>query len=152
SLTGVIQVLELFTKYIAVAWISVTGLAVFFLIMRGINRHYELVAKELEPTDAEVTLPSRNNAVVLISRIHKPTLRALAYAYATRPSTLVGLTVKIDDEELKALQDEWERRGIDVPLVVVDSPYREITQPIVKDIKQLRRDSPRDVVTVYIPE
>jgi hypothetical protein len=152
SLTGVILVLELFTKFVAGAWISVSGIAVFYLLMRAINNHYEHVAKELEPTDAEVTLPSRNNAVVLISKIHKPTLRALAYAQATRPSTLVGLTVKVDSEELQTLQDEWERRGIEVPLVVVDSPYREITQPIVKYIKDLRRDSPRDVVTVYIPE
>ncbi|MDQ1682433.1 MAG: hypothetical protein QOH99_974, partial [Frankiaceae bacterium] len=152
SLTGVILVLELFTKFVAGAWISVSGIAVFYAIMRAINAHYEHVASELAPTDAEVTLPSRNNAIVLISKIHKPTLRALAYAQATRPSTLVGLTVKVDEDELKALQEEWERRSIQVPLVVVDSPYREITQPIVKYIREIRRDSPRDVVTVYIPE
>ncbi len=152
SLTGVILVLELFTKFVAGAWISVSGIVLFYLVMRAINNHYEHVAKELAPTDAEVILPSRNHAIVLVSKIHKPTLRALAYAYATRPSTLVGLTVKVDGEELDTLQHDWEQRGIDVPLVVVDSPYREITQPIIKYIKEIRRDSPRDVVTVYIPE
>ena len=152
SLTGIVLVLELFTKFVGGAWISVLGIVVFYLIMRGINSHYEHVAKELAPTDDAVTLPSRNNAVVLVSKIHKPTLRALAYAQATRPSSLVALTVKVDADELEALQAEWDARGIEVPLVVVDSPYREIAQPIIKYIKELRRDSPRDIVTVFIPE
>ncbi len=50
------------------------------------------------------------------------------------------------------MQEEWDRRGIPVPLKVLDSPYREITRPIVDYVKGLRRESPRDVVTVYIPE
>ena len=89
---------------------------------------------------------------MLVSKIHKPTLRALAYARATRPSLLEAITVNVDPEETKALQDEWDRRDIPVPLKVLDSPYREITDPILDYVRALRRNSPRDVVTVFIPE
>jgi hypothetical protein len=97
-------------------------------------------------------LPSRNHAVVLVSKVHMPTLRALAYAQATRPDTLTAVTVNVDDKDTRAIQAEWERRQVPVPLTVVDSPYREITRPIIDFVKSVRRGSPRDVVTVFVPE
>jgi hypothetical protein len=50
------------------------------------------------------------------------------------------------------LRRDWERRDIPVTLRVIESPYREITRPIIDYIKRLRRESPRDLVTVYVPE
>jgi hypothetical protein len=97
-------------------------------------------------------LPSRVHAIVLVSKIHKPTLRALAYARATRPSVLEAITVNVEPDETKALQAEWDRRDIPVPLKILDSPYREITRPVVDYVRAARRGNPRDVVMVYIPE
>ena len=95
---------------------------------------------------------SSDLAVVLVSKVHKPTLRALAYARATRPDTLTALTVNVDDAETRALQAEWERLGLPVALTVVESPYREITRPVLDFVKRIRRETPRDVVTVFVPE
>jgi hypothetical protein len=121
--------------------------------MRGIRRHYERVAAELDLAAApEVTLPARNHAVVLVSKLHLPTMRALAYARSTRPSSLEALTVDVDEEETRRLEQEWMARGIDIPLRVLDSPYREITRPVVDYVREFRRQSPRDVVTVFVPE
>src|SRR3712207_5041280 len=106
-------------------------MAVIYTIMLGIKRHYDTVAAELTPTDERPMLPSRNHAVVLVSKLHQPTLRALAYAKATRPDTITGLTVNVDDTDTRTLQTDWEHRDIPVPLTVVDSPYREITRPII---------------------
>ena len=101
------------------------------------------VLAEVRADENEATaLPSRVHAVVLVSKIHKPALRALAYARATRPSTLEALTVQVDEIEVAALQDEWERRAIPVPLKVLDSPYREVTRPILDYVRSLRRASP----------
>ena len=97
-------------------------------------------------------MPTRVHAIVLVSKVHKPTLRALSYARATRPSTLEAVSVGVDQEESARLREEWDRRGIPVPLKILDSPYREITRPVLEYVKSLRRRSPRDVVTVYIPE
>ena len=102
--------------------------------------------------DERVTCQVVSDAIVLVSKIHKPTLRALAYARASRPSTLEGVTVSVDPGDTKEMSADWERRGISVPLKILDSPYREITRPIVEYVRGLRRASPRDLVTVYIPE
>src|SRR6185312_14317303 len=114
--------------------------------MLGIKKHYTRVAAELQPTDERPVLPSRNHAVVLVSKVHMPTLRAVAYAQATRPDTLTAVTVNGDEKDTRVIQEEWERRQIPVPLAVVDSPYREITRPIIDFVKSRRRDAPRDVV------
>ncbi|MBB4936022.1 amino acid transporter [Streptosporangium album] len=155
-MTGVVLVVVLLTKFTHGAWIVCVAMPVLFLMMKAIHRHYENVARELAvPEDSQLDesmLPARNHAVVLVSKIHKPTLRALSYARATRPSTLEAITVGVEGEEARTLQEEWERRGIPVPLKMLDSPYREITRPVLEYVKSLRRRSPRDVVTVYIPE
>ncbi len=150
--TATVLVIVLVTKFLAGAWIVVIAMPVLFLLMRGIHRHYDAVARELVAGEEDVTLPARNHAIVLASKLHKPTLRALAYARATRPSRLEAVTVRVDPEETDALQDEWDRRGIPVPLKALDSPYREITRPVVDYVRSIRRESPRDVVTVFIPE
>ena len=99
-----------------------------------------------------MVLPSRNHAIVLVSKLHLPTMRALAYARATRPDTLEAITVSVDDADTKRLMREWEKRAIPVPLKVVESPYREITRPVLEYVKRVRTKNPRDVVTVFIPE
>jgi hypothetical protein len=76
----------------------------------------------------------------------------LAFARATRPNSLTAVTVQVDKEETRRLVAEWADRGIPVPLVVIESPYREITQPLLDYVGRLRRESPRDVVCVFIPE
>jgi amino acid transporter len=155
-MTGVVLAVVLLTKFAAGAWIVCIAMPVIFLMMKAIRRHYDNTAAELAVAEVdgadESMLPARNHAIVLVSKIHKPTMRALAYARATRPSTLEAVTVGVDGPEARALQADWERHGIPVPLKMLDSPYREITRPILEYVKTLRRRSPRDVVTVYIPE
>ncbi|GAA1811514.1 APC family permease [Planosporangium flavigriseum] len=152
GLTGFVLVIVLVTKFTKGAWISIVAMGMIYLLMLTIRRHYDRVARELEPSEDKPMLPSRNHAVVLVSKVHQPTLRALAYALATRPDSLTAVTVNVDDSDTRAIQVEWERRELSVPLTVVDSPFREITNPIIDFVKSMRRESPRDVVTVFIPE
>jgi amino acid transporter len=152
SLTGTVLAIVLLTKFTRGAYIVVLAMPVLYLLMRGISRHYEQVADELEPEDEVVPLPSRNHAIVLVSKVHAPTLRALSYARATRPHDITALTVNVDPEDSRRLQDEWDRRDLPVPLTIIDSPYREITRPVLEYVRDIRSSSPRDVVTVYIPE
>jgi amino acid transporter len=153
ALTGVVLVIVTITKFEQGAWIVIVAVPLLFMLMRGIHKHYESVSRELAIGDDDQSiLPSRVHAIVLVSQLHKPTLRALNYARASRPSTIEALTVSIGPEETQRLSEEWDRRAIPVPLKVLDSPYREITRPIVQYVREARRDSPRDLVTVYIPE
>jgi hypothetical protein len=79
-------------------------------------------------------------------------MRALAYARAGRANVLEAITVDIDPDVTMELMDEWDRRAIPVPLRVLSSPYREVTRPIIDYVRSIHRNSPRDVVTVYLPE
>ncbi len=120
--------------------------------MKAIHRHYDSLSEELTPPSGGVTLPSRIHGVVLVSRLHTPAMRALAFARATRPTTLTALTVQTSPEATAALLKEWGDRQIPVPLKVLDSPYREVTGPVLDYIRTMRRESPRDVICVFVPE
>jgi amino acid transporter len=151
--TALVLLIVVYSKFTHGAWIAILAMIAMFVLMKAIRRHYARVATELEadPTQGLV-MPARNRGLVLVSKIHQPTLRALAYAKSTRPSTLEALTVQVDEEETKRLQEEWAKHDIDIPLVVLQSPYREVTDPVVDYIRRLRSSNPRDVITVFIPE
>jgi amino acid transporter len=150
--TALVLVVVLLTKFSHGAWIVVIAMPALFALMKGIEGHYRRVAVELRPAPAGTALPSRVHAIVLVSQLHAPTLQALAYARATRPTTLVALTVQTSPDETAALQREWIRRDTPVDLTVLDSPFRDVTGPVLDHIAHLRHTSPRDVVAVFIPE
>jgi amino acid transporter len=151
-LTGVVLVVVLVTKFLAGAWITVLVMVIFFLLMRAIRRHYDTVAAELEAGDEDKVMPTRVHAIVLVSKLHKPTLRALAFAKATRPNLLEAVTVSTEDSQTAALLEEWDQRNFDVPLKVLHSPYRELIRPVVEYATAIREANPRGVVAVFIPE
>ena len=154
--TGTVLIIVVVTKFMAGAWIAILAMGALFLIMKSIHRHYDTVARELEKQEAAeeggIVLPSRNHAIVLVSKLHLPTMRALAYARATRPDELEAITVSVDDGETRQLVHKWEDSDISVPLKVIASPYREITRPVLEYVKRISKESPRTVVTVFIPE
>lgn len=153
--TGAVLIVVLVTKFVAGAWIAILAMTSLFVLMKAIHKHYDTVARELAEQEAEqgeVVLPSRNHAVVLVSKLHMPTLRALSYARATRPDVLEAITVNVDDSETRQLVHKWEDSDITVPLKVVASPYREVTRPVLDYVKRISKEAPRTVVTVFIPE
>jgi len=152
-MTGVVLVIVVLTKFTSGAWVVVVALPIIFYGMLRINRHYEKVRRESSTLETDhVMLPARVHALVLVSKIHKPTLRAIAYARATRPTVIEAVTVNVNDAETQQLHEDWVRRDIPVTLRILDSPYREITRPIIDYVKELRTESPNDLIAVFIPE
>ncbi len=156
TITGAVLIVVLITKFTRGAYLALLFMAILFGLMLLIRRHYSSVQRELDEAESNGNkgriLPSRVHALVLVSKVHKPTMRALAYARASRPSVLEAVTVMVDPDETQRLQDEWEERDIPVPLRVLDSPYREITRPVLQYVRSIRTESPRDLIVVYVPE
>jgi amino acid transporter len=155
TMTATVLVIVLITKFTKGAWIAIAAMGAIYLLMTAIRRHYDRVAEELRQAELNrdaTVLPSRNHAIVLVSKLHLPTRRALAYARATRPDVLEAVTVNVDEADTRVLTAQWEKEDFSVPLKVIESPYREITKPVLQYVKRVRSANPRDVVTVYIPE
>jgi amino acid transporter len=152
GMTGVVLVIVVITKFLEGAWITILAMGAFFAIMHGISRHYDKVRSELVVEDVDQVLPTRVHAIVAVSKVHKPTMRAVAYAKAARPNVLEAVMVDTDPLVTARVMEEWDDRGIDVPLKVLYSPFREIIKPIVDYTRSIRDANPRGVVAVYIPE
>lgn len=152
-MTAIVLVIVLISKFTHGAYLAVIAMAIVFAIMKVIHRHYQRVDRELESdSESDKALPSRVRSVVLVQKLNKPTLRALAYARAARPNELLAVTVAVDDDVTAELLRGWEEADLGVPLQIVSSPYREITSPFLGVVTKLRSENPRDVVAVYIPE
>jgi amino acid transporter len=149
-ITGVVLVIVLVTKFAQGAWIVVLAAPLLFVTMKAIARHYGDVKAELAPAAAGIAQPGRIHAVVLVSNLLAPTLQALAFAEALHPHSLVAVTAS--DDLADPLAREWEDRQVPVPLVVIESPYRETVRPVLRYVRHLRREHPGDVVSVIIPE
>lgn len=151
--TGTVLTIVLAAKFIYGAYLAVIAMAVVFAVMKGIRGHYDRVARETAASPDDVhTLPSRVRAVVTVQQVNKPTLRALNFAKAMRPSSLVALTVGVDESETAALLAQWEAEDVGIPLTVLASPYREVTRPLLEHVRDMRSENPREIVCVFIPE
>ena len=149
--TGLVFVIVLVTKFAEGAWIVVLAAPLIFLGMKAIATHYRAFTGELQAAPSGVALPAQVHAVVLVSNLLAPTLRALAFAQATAPATIRAVTVAVEGSG-DPLPAEWEERGVPVPLVVIESPYRETVRPVLLYVRQLRRDYPGEVISIIIPE
>src|SRR3954453_2076456 len=151
AVTGVVFLIVLLTKFAQGAWIVVLAGPILFAAMKAVERHYNSVAEALTPKASGVAMPGRIHVVVLISNLQAPALRALAFAQATSPDSVRAVTVA-DDDGATALAREWDEHGMPIPLVIIESPFRETVRPIRRYVRQLRRENPGDVISIVIPE
>ena len=153
TFTGVVLVIVLLSKFTHGAYLAIIAMALVFVVMKAIHTHYGKVAQELElQGTADSALPSRVRAVILVSAVNKPTARSVAFARAMRPTTLEAVTVSVDPDESARILTEWEAQDFPVPLKVLASPFRDMTNPFVNYVKSIRTANPRDVVCVFVPE
>jgi hypothetical protein len=124
---------------------------ILFLLMFGVNRYYRDVDKEIE-ADATTVFGARgDHAIVLVGKLQKPVLKALDYAIAARHDSVEAVHVSIEESETHKLQQQWLEQNIEIPLRVIESPYREVALPLIKYIRSRREQHGAEVVTIYTP-
>jgi len=153
-LSALVLLVVLITRFTHGAWLAAIGIVLLMGVMESLNRHYRQVDSELAVSEYQdvTALPARVHALVLVSTVRKPVLRAVAFARVSRPSKLEAIMVDVESEKTERTLQDWERLGIPVPITVLASPYRTIADPLIEHIRSIRRESPRDLVVVYIPE
>jgi hypothetical protein len=83
--------------------------------------------------------------------MHRATIRAIEYAKSLNPSDIKAITIVTERGVGSKLLKDWEEAEMDIPIEIVDSPYRSILQPLKKEIRSLR-PNPNDAVAVVVPE
>lgn len=149
---SILFVCALVSKFLHGGWIAILAIVLSSVVLMSIGRHYAKVKQRLASARWQGVAPSRTHALVIVDGLHLPTRRTLAYARAAQPHVVEAITVNIDDANTSKLMEAWIKSELDLPLKVLESPYRTTAEPVIRYIRRLRAHSPRDVVNVYIPE
>jgi hypothetical protein len=150
--TGLVLVVVTVTKFTHGAWLVFAIMPVLYVVMRRINRYYRNVDEQVAPDPATVFGAAGDHAIVLVHRVHKPTLKALDYAIAAKHTTLEAVHVATDPRAVAGLRDAWEAQRIRIPLTIVGSAYRDVSTPLIEHIRAHRESHGSEVVSVYIPQ
>ncbi|MEN3327414.1 MAG: hypothetical protein V7638_2221 [Acidobacteriota bacterium] len=150
--TFVVLCVFIATKFIHGAWIVVVVIPLLVLLFRAIHSHYVSVAKQLSTEGLEQIQPIKHTVVVPISGIHRGVVNALQYARSIASDRVQAVYVDFEEEATASLKDKWDRWGAGVQLVVLPSPYRELTRPLLRHIHRLKRENSDDIITIVVPE
>ncbi|MCC7434285.1 MAG: APC family permease [Methanoregulaceae archaeon] len=149
--TGVVAIVVLVTKFAEGAWIVLVLLSLTSAMLYAINRRYRAVSAQLAPTQGAAAAEHAHTAILLVPRVHRSVLSALEYASLLH-TDVRGLHVTLDRKAVPKLREDWEAYAGDVPLVVIESPYRSLIEPILTYIDQMLEEEPDRTITVVVAE
>jgi amino acid transporter len=149
--TGLVLVVVAVTKALEGAWIILILIPINVWLFRATKRHYDRVSAQLTLADWTPGAERTENLVVVpISGVHRAVVQALDYAKTLSPdvrAVYVSLNAATTDE----IRKSWAEWGRGVPLVVLESPYRSLMEPLLEYLDNLRM-SRRAFITVVLPE
>jgi len=149
--TGVVAIIQVWTKFTHGAWIVVVIIPLFILLLKAIKRHYVRFAAEIELDGRTEMVPLHHVVVVPVSGVHKAVANALIYAMAISDDVR-AVYVEVEPDKTVELQKAWEAWDTGIDLTVVRSPYRSLIRPLVDYVSEIERAGPGDLVTVVVPE
>ena len=151
--TAIVLTVFIATKFVHGAWLVVVMIPLLVMMFMAIHRHYVSVATQLSLEVIGDTLePIKNTVIVPISGIHRGVINALRYAKSISPNSVTAVYVDFEEEATAKLKERWNKLDLGIKLVVLPSPYRELTRPILKFIYKVDRLRSDDIITVVIPE
>lgn len=151
SITFVVMGIILVTKFEEGAYLIVAALAVLLSLFWAIRRHYDYLARELSVGPEDRVREVKTTVLLLVPRLHRGILKAIAYSKAMSKDVR-AIHVTIDPKSVGQIKEDWNRFGADIPLVILDSPYRSFVEPITDYIDQTVAEDPNMVITVIVPQ
>jgi amino acid transporter len=150
--TFVVMCVIILAKFVEGAWIVVLLIPLIVLLFVGVHHHYVTAAKQLSLEGLEPPPPLRNSVIVPISTLHRGTVNALKYAESIAPGNVTAVHISMEPEQTRKIQERWKKWGGDVPLIILDSPYRSLVRPLLNYIEEVDARWDHDMVTVILPE
>ena len=139
------------SKFIHGAWIVVVVTPLMVLAFLTVRRHYDVLARQLSLAGFSPPKLGRHPVVVLVGGIHRGVVTALTYAKAISPN-VTAITVDLDPTATSRLRMQWQEWAPDVPLVILDSPYRSVLLPVLHYIDQMEKQKEGAYMTIILPE
>lgn len=149
--TGAVTVILMVTRFSEGAWILVIALALSMGVMALIKRHYVYLANELTVSPEDRIEPVKTTVLLLVPRIHRGILQAIAYARSLS-TDVRAVHVTIDSKGIEQVKEDWDRFGADIPLVILESPYRSLVEPVIEYVDQALQEDPDSMITVIVPQ
>ena len=157
--TAVVLAVVAWSKFLHGAWIVLFAIPAIISFMLSIKRHYMRIATQLvlDGTPASVavangdTLYAHHSVIIPVSGMNRPVLNAIRYARAISDD-VVALYVRLDERQTSITQESWKKYGMGVPILVLDSPYRSVIEPLIDYIDEVRKVYKDGVITVILPE
>ncbi|MEA2553661.1 MAG: hypothetical protein QOJ65_1837 [Fimbriimonadaceae bacterium] len=150
-LTGAVAIVILATKFFEGAWIAAVLIGLVFGLFKAVKVRYLAMAKQLAMDDAPMKLASKHTSLLLMPRVHKGIVKALNYAKTVDPNC-IAMHVTLDERTLPQVRRDWDRYGLGVPLVILNSPFRSLIRPVLDYVDELREQDPDQMLTVIVAE
>jgi len=149
--TGVVTLVIAYTKFQYGAWIVVVLIPLLVGMFLKINHHYRDLASQLTLKGASHPGPIRHTVLILVAGIHRGVLPALQYA-KTIAADCRAIHIEIDPQESERFIKQWEEWGMGIPLVILESPYRSLIDPLFRYLDEVQGEREDHRVTVILPE
>ena len=149
--TGIVLIVVAITKAHEGAWIVLVLIPAHVFFFRTTRRHYTQVAGQLSLKGWATASRKKNTILVPVSGVHRAVVQAVEYAKTLSPDVR-AVYVNIDQAATDRLQSAWAEWGQGVPLVVLESPYRSLIEPLLDYVEQVDAENPDDFVTIVLPE
>jgi amino acid transporter len=151
--TAIVLTVFVLTKFMHGAWLVVVMIPLLVLTFHAIHRHYVSVARQLSIDDlGDPLTPIEHTVIVPISGIHRGVIGAIRYAKSIAGEHVTAVYVDSEEEATARLRERWERLNTGVRLVILPSPYRELSRPLLRYIGRLERRNDSEMITVVVPE
>jgi amino acid transporter len=150
--TGIVLLVVLVSKFTEGAWVPAVVIPVVVALFMAIHRHYQRVARQIELHQADLVEVVHHTVVVLVARPTKVVAHAVRYAQAMRPDHLFAVTVLHEGRTREEAEGEWAASGLDIPIEVLDDPYRDVTAVVEEFLDDADARWAGDTLTVVIPE
>jgi len=153
AVSFVVLIVIAVTKFTHGAWAVILLIPLLVMMFRSVHRHYLDIARQLSTEGLQpLDTIARNIVLVPISGIHRGVIYALDYAKSIAPGRVIAIYVDLNEEATRKLREKWTTWGKGVELVVLQSPYRSLTRPLLRYIERLARQDESAMVTVLLPE
>jgi amino acid transporter len=149
--TGLVAAVVGFTNFTKGAWVVLLLIPLLIMMFRAINKHYVRAAGELAAQTPLYSEEIEHTVIVPVAAVNRVAKQTLAYARSISPN-VTAVHITDDEQEIEQMRESWEALVSDIPLVIIESPYRSLVGPLLSYLDEIDRQRPDDTLTVVLPE